>query len=240
MLFVSGAAWDLRFLSAVVADPGSDRTHIFWSTALASVAAGSIPTPFLMRKRLSIFGHNAPPWGSMSALFRADYIAMTGDTTDTANQADWPDFDVDLTNPSAACIHVDGSHPDVVLGSKVVIRFADSMAIYDVGWVSEGSEAEFAVSGKVTHLILSGGTSLGTRSRRDLIAYAASEPVALARSNDTSVGRVTGCDVDADPGPMAPGRRLIVTGTTTAGEAAVVTSHPRFRRAGGAAVGTWS
>ena len=92
--------------------------------------------------------------------------------------------------------------------------------LWQVETVTELSRAEFAVSGKVTRLKLKGGENfqLFADEVRNTTVFAVSEPLALAEVPDDSDVSGDAVDVDADVSGMEPGRRLLVRGTTTAGE----------------------
>jgi predicted phage baseplate assembly protein len=213
LLWVSGAQSEARFLTAVTPDAATGRTHVAWNGALSTFGVGTVPTPIVFRKQLSLFGANAPAWNAMSAQFRTAYLGSASDP------GDWPNLAVNLA--TICCVHVDGSHPDVVDGSSMVIRVGDKLGVWEVGWNSEGSEAEFAVSGKVTHLIGQGSTDLGSHSRRDIVVHAASEQLALAQGDDPSTVTGDAIGVDLDVSDMPIGRRLLVTGRSTQGDSVV-------------------
>lgn len=213
LLWTDGASDELRYITSVSPDLVGARTRVTWTNALGVFATGSTPAAFVFRKQLAVFGHNAPQWKAMSQEFRDNYDEPGSTITE------WPDLDVNLA--TICCVHVDGSHPDVTVGSKIVIRVGDTTGVWVVGWNSEGSEAEFAVSGKVTHLIAEGPTSLGVRSRRDIVVYAAPEQLTLAQRDDPSDVGEDRVEIDQLAAAPAAGRRLIITGQSTAGAAVV-------------------
>jgi hypothetical protein len=69
--------WDFRILDEVVADAAQDRTRVSWQTPLGSInppgLPARVPRVFALRRRASVYGHNAPAWGAMTAEFRTDY-----------------------------------------------------------------------------------------------------------------------------------------------------------------------
>ncbi|HEV3407320.1 MAG TPA: hypothetical protein VG079_01420, partial [Gaiellaceae bacterium] len=186
--------WDLRTLSAVEPDPASGRTRVEWAEPLGSlepyVAPAAPPEPYVLRKRVSVFGHNAPMWKAMSDTFRGDYHA------DDPNRGDWPDF---VISPApGTTVDLDGSHPDVVIGSWVVLSMPTYRELWRVQSVTELSRAEFATSGKVTRLTLEGGEhyEFFEDEVRDTTVFAASERLALAEAPDSTP--VEGGHVDVD------------------------------------------
>ncbi len=213
---VLGERWDVRTLTAVTADADHDRTRADWAKGLGSVSPhidpAAVPQPYVFRKRVSVFGHNAPSWLAMSGDFRKDYL---GGATDTGQ---WPGFD--LADVSGTVVDLDGSHPDIVVDSWVVLSKPSYRELWQVDTVSELSRAEFAISGKVTRLKLKGGENFSffEGEVRSTTVFAVSEPLALAEVPDDSDVEGGWVDVDADVSGMVPGRRLVVRGTTTAGE----------------------
>ena len=209
--------WDLRILSTVEPQPKHDRTFVAWQEPLGSARWGVTPAvppvPYALRKRLNVFGHNAPMWKSMSLEFRINY--PDGDDAD----ADWPNFTIAEMGGDA--VDLDGSHPDIQPGSWVVLSKPTYRELWQVTTVSELARAEFAVSGKVTRLALAGGENLSLFSGfpREVTVFAASEPLSFAEAPDPSHVQFASVDVRADVSEMRPGRRLIVRGATMAGTA---------------------
>ena len=69
--------WDFRILDEVVADNTSDRTRVSWQIPLGSINPpqnpAAQPRVFALRRRASVYGHNAPAWGSLTVEFRTNY-----------------------------------------------------------------------------------------------------------------------------------------------------------------------
>ena len=212
---ILGERWDVRTLTAVTVDAPHDRTRVDWAPGLGSVSPhvepAPVPEPFVFRKRLDVFGHNAPQWLAMSLDFRTHYPG--GD----ANKQDWPDFVI--SEAGGTTVDLDGSHPDVVVGSWVVLSKPSYRELWQVQEVTELNRAEFAISGKVTRLTLTGGENYAFFSDevRGLTVFAVSELLTLSEEPDPTDVVGGSLDVDADVSAMVPGRRLIVRGTTTNG-----------------------
>jgi hypothetical protein len=212
---IEGERWDLRVLTSVVADPREDRTRVDWDVALGSIAPPALPAAapkaYAFRKRINVFGYNAPLWRSMSDDFRSDYAGA-----DDQHRADWPGFSI--SGGGANTVDLDGSHPDVVVGSWVVLSRPGYRELWRVAGVEELSRAEFAVSGKVTRIALSGGENYEFfESPRRTIVFAVSEPLELAERPDESHVSGDAIAVDVDVSAMTPGRRLLVRGRTASG-----------------------
>lgn len=198
--------WDLRILTQVDAVSEHDRTDIRWDEPLGSVSPAGFPAdpalPFVMRKRLDVFGHGAPAWGS-----------LPNQTTGT----EWPNFTISAAG--ANHVDLDGSHPEVVVGGWVVLVKGASRELWKVSAVSELSRAAFATSGKVTRLTLAGGENYDwfDDHPRETKVLAVSEPLVLADVPDASVVTGAAIRVEVDVTAMAPGRRVVIRGTTTSG-----------------------
>jgi hypothetical protein len=219
--------WDLRTLTAVTVQAARDRTEVEWAEGLGSdsphVDPASVPTAYALRKRLNVFGYNAPRFDGMPHAFRDDYRNGIA-----SKASEWPDFVISAA--SGFAVDLDGSHPDIVKDSWVVLSKPTYRELWQVDSVSELTRAEFAISGKVTRLVLKGGEHYEFFSDqvRNLTVFAVSELLALVEEPDTSDVEGDTIELDGDVSAMTPGRRLIVRGTTTAGddhaEDAVVTS----------------
>jgi hypothetical protein len=212
---VLGERWDVRTLTRVVADSDHDRTRVEWVEGLGSVSPhidpAAVPQPYVFRKRINVFGHNAPMWGAMSSDFQNNY-------PDGEGKGQWPDFTISAATGNA--VDLDGSHPDVVAGSWVALSKPSYRELWQVDTVTELARAQFAISGKVTRLQVKGGENFGffQDEVRDTTVFAVSEPLELAEVPDESDVAGGAIDVEVDVSGMLPGRRLLVRGRTTGGE----------------------
>ncbi|HEY2925272.1 baseplate J/gp47 family protein, partial [Piscinibacter sp.] len=228
--------WDFRLIDAVELDTANDRTHVVWKRGLGSVSPHSnpavAPQVHVLRKRAAVFGNNAPKWRSMNNEFKTNY------PTDAANPNEWPSFTISPLGASANGGHVDldAVLGEVTPGGFVVLAKGEFnrpdegfppgsyVELYKVTSTTEVSRGEFAISGKVTRLGLS-GQNLDTKFFgfvRDTSVYAQSEPIAVAAYPVTT-------DVSGDQLPLAlsadglqAGRRLIVLGQRASDRQAVV------------------
>jgi hypothetical protein len=202
--------WDLRILTAVEADAVNERTRVDWDEGLGSakwhVTPANPPQPFVLRKRINIFGHNAPFKGLI-------------DNPRTTNE-----WTFALSAHSGQYADLDGSHPDVTLGSWVVLSKPTYRELFKVASVTELSRADYAVSGNVTRLELTVGENYDAQFKsavRETTVFAVQEALEYADAPDTSDVHEDEIRVDVDVSSMRPGRRLLVRGTTTAGHEAV-------------------
>jgi predicted phage baseplate assembly protein len=224
--------WDVRLVTDFAPDPPHERTYVRWDRGLGSDtppnAPADHPDVFVLRKRARVFGHNAPVWRAMNPDFRTGYVAVHGGAVDGL---EWPKFQaVTESGEDRVIVDLDGSHPDVVTGSWVVLsqehvddnthtRFYREL--YEVVDRSEFSRSEFTVSGTVTRLTLRGEPhSPGTpradghsfRTPRDVTVFAVSEPLTLVEAPDTDPLSGRAFLVEGDATAMLPGRRLILSG----------------------------
>jgi uncharacterized phage protein gp47/JayE len=198
--------WEFRVLTTVDADPDAGTTFVAWGSPLASLAPyqppNAPPGGCVFRKRLNVFGHNAPH-------------------RELIHGGDGGDWDFDISPSAGNKVDLDGSHPDVVDGSYVVLtRAGIDPEVWRVTNAVERSRASYAVSGRVTRLELAEGENYDDYDTnvRTTTVFGASELLAFAAPPDESPVGGGALNVTADVAAMQPGRRILVRGTTTAGE----------------------
>lgn len=201
--------WDVRILQSVDADAVNDRTLVTWDRGLGSsrwhVTPANPPIPFALRKRIDVFGHNAPFKGLI----------------DNPRTSD--DWTFALSPAGENYVDLDGSHPDVTVGSWAVLSIPTYRELFKVQSVTELSRADYATSGNVTRLLLEEGENYATFASavRETTVFAVQDPLEFAEApDDTDVENDT-IRFDFDVSDMRPGRRLLVHGTTTGGDDAV-------------------
>ena len=153
-----------------------------------------------------MFGHNAPFKGLID------------------NPRHERRLDVRAVRAVGQHVDLDGSHPDVIVGSWVVLSKPTYRELFKVTTVTELSRADYAVSGNVTRLELSLGenyTEQFAGAVRETTVFAVQEALDFAEAPDETDVEGDEIRVDADVSGMRPGRRLIVRGTTTSGGEAV-------------------
>lgn len=214
VLLFHGSAdrWEIRPVATVTAQTEADRTLITWKSPLTKAAP---LTPLAMRKRLSFFGHNAPRWESMSIDFKTDY-GCAGCTA-------WPQY---WSSPYSMTSDLDGSHPDVAVGSKLVfVADGESPALFTAASVAELSRAEFAVSGKVTRVELTGSSSkyptFDGKVRETTIFAVEEELTPVGRPDSTLLVQGGQVIVAGDVTNLPPGRTVLVAGAGKAETATV-------------------
>ncbi len=224
--------WDLRLLTKVTEDRGLDATEVRFEWPLGSFdpvndPAGD-PAAYLLRKRLDVFGHNAPVWPALDVNYRSGYAKTKSSNTATqetiTKAAEWNGFHAAVTSGSDLVVDLDGPHADVVTGSWVVVsQEGDTFyrELYEVVERAELSRAEFGISGTVTRLTLRGEFhQFGTP--RQVTVFAVSEPLTLTERPVLSALSGNQVVVDADATAMEPGRTLCVSHPAAEGEAQTV------------------
>lgn len=206
LLFAPASApasdWATRSISTVQIKADEGVTTVTWSPALSTSELPSSPVVHVLRKRLSIFGHNAPLHGLITA--------ATGDEED-----DWDNMQI---SPVCGAADIDGSHPEMLVDTWLVLTAPSvtNRALFQVSSVSEVSRTAFAISGKATRVMLNGAFEEYLEYRydkvREILVYGASEKLTLAPAADTST--VDGGDftVDAAVLDLPVGRTLLVAG----------------------------
>ena len=144
--------WDFRLLDKVEPDLANDRTRVSWKRGLGSINPwmdpAQQPQVYALRKRASVYGHNAPMWGAMSEQFRVDYAGavrtppglqavrrastLGPGAADLAMEAtgaknDWPGFTLSprSSTGSGGYVDLDSVQAEVGAGGFVVLAKGD-------------------------------------------------------------------------------------------------------------------
>ncbi len=212
--------WDVRVLTEIETDVVAGTTHARWDRGLGSVYPpndpAAAPDAFVLRKRFSVFGHNAPVWTSMPDTFQAGYI-KTFPFPAGADKNQWPSFSSVTWSGTTGTVDLDGAHKDVVAGSWVVVSEEGSSfyrELYQVLTVSEVSRSSFAVSGTITRLTLQ-GEKHDFGSPREVSVLAVADPLTVIEAPIDPATLLAGPTllVDGDASAMAAGRSIVLAGT---------------------------
>ena len=226
--------WAVRLVTDAEIETETAKTHVTWDGELGSDVPWDLPADrphaFVLRKRLRVFGHQAPMWRTMDLTWRTAYVGDGGDP----NQEDWPDFDAVTPFGEYCVVDLDGSQPDVVAGSWVVLsQEGDSFCreLFRVMQRSETSRDQYAISNIVTRLVLEGENTGITGNPRAVSVLAVSDPIDLASEPLPETALVTDTVVvEGDATAMGPGRWLLLTGvvdgTPAAEELELVSAAP--------------
>ena len=186
----------LRKVAKVSIEAADNRTLVWWDSSVSASGLPDNPVVYVFRKRLSVFGHSAPPYS----------LLFPDDTTNT----DWA-WEL---SPENGAIDLDGSHPDILVESWLALRTTFKRSLHKVTGVDEMSRAAYGMSGKITRVYVSGDFSDFDDQVRQLAVYGVSEQLTLVEEPNPSEvdgGHIT---VDTDVTDLPAGRTLIVAGQT--------------------------
>jgi predicted phage baseplate assembly protein len=189
----------LGTVTGVRPDPLNGWTEVSWS---GDPAAGTTQI-FVLRKRLSVFGHNAPPY---------DLIHPPA----TSPPTDWS-F---ALSPDDNSVDLDGSHPDIAAGDRLVLRSGGDPHTYQVAGITELSRADYAISGRVTRVkLVDPKFDANTKKKvRETQVYAVPEALTLAEEPDPDPVHKSPIAVEGSVAGLPAGRTLIVAGRTAKGD----------------------
>lgn len=183
--------WDFRKLTEVEVDTDHAQSKMVFERPLGDsyTAPPEIATDVLIfRNRASLFGYNAPDWGSQSdqvqqtAWGRANK-SFAGLPADDSNDdrtrlmrrsppvTEWPNFEL-ADDAAVATNHLDldREYPGIVAGSWIVLVDAYHVEAYEVLRVSQRSRVDFGLTAKVSRLQLR-GEHLERFDRRATVVY---------------------------------------------------------------------
>ncbi len=168
--------WDSRVIDSVCADINAGHTRVTWQkplgfkTATKTVQPARIhPKVYVMRKRASLFGHNAPD------------PLMLHNSGESGHE--WTtDFYI---NQALQTLDVSGAHPKILQDGWVILSRPgtnndDYTEAYRVTKVSLLSRKDFGLSSEITRLVLDTGANLNLFGLRETAVYAENEELELA------------------------------------------------------------
>ncbi len=117
-------------------------------------------------------------------------------------------------------LHLDALYPQIVHDSWLVLSIPEYQELYQVDTAGEDARAAFTLTGKTTRLTVKGENlrELFNERLRETAVFANSEKLTLAETPITTDVSGDFLRVDREVNDLAPGRRLILSGTTTSGE----------------------
>jgi hypothetical protein len=208
--------WDVRLLKTVKGFPGDGYTLVTWEEGLGWERFGQVIAPaadatarvYVFRKRLALFGHNAPDWKVMPVDVKKAYKSDVTEDPSTWG-ANWPDFDL---GPSDPHLHIDGDHPEIVAPTWVALSDEDYTELYRVTEAMPSSQTNFALTGKTTRVTLDTTESLDRFSRRTAVVLAVPEELARAEKPlETKVEKNT-IELDRLVEGLEEGHPLVISG----------------------------
>ncbi len=129
---------------------------------------------------------------------------------------DWPGFTVVPPGAAANTVDLDGDHPQVGPGSWLVLQRATTVELYRVQSATALTRSDYALSGKVTRVVLASGPNVATTFAggvRTTVALAQSERLELAEAPLTAPvqGRTLTLAGPLEP-PLPAGHVVVVSG----------------------------
>jgi predicted phage baseplate assembly protein len=117
-------------------------------------------------------------------------------------------------------LHLDALYPQIVHDGWLVLSTPESQELYQVDTAGEDARASFTLTGKTTRLTVKGENlrELFNERLRETAVFAHSEQLTLAETPITTDVSGDYLRVDRKVEDLSPGRKLILSGTTTTGE----------------------
>ena len=117
-------------------------------------------------------------------------------------------------------LHLDALYPQIVHDGWLVLSVPEYQELYQVDTAGEDARASFTLTGKTSRLTVKGENlrELFNERLRETAVFASSEKLTLAETPITSDVAGDFLRVEHKVEELAPGRRLILSGTTTAGD----------------------
>jgi hypothetical protein len=237
--------WDFRVIDSVEPQSDAGRTLVRWKRGLGSLLAFTAPNQHpqvhALRKRVAVFGNNAPGWTSLSDAFRTGYL---GGRPRDGFGPQWPNFELSPYGKGlgADYVDLDSVVPELQSGSFVVLaqgafNYASEPAppdthveLYEVIDVAEISRAEFGLSGKVTRVQVRGDHYEQFKPFvRETSVFAVSERLELADHPVTDAIGGERIPLACSSVGFLPGRRLIVRGALAGEPHSVVVQQATLR-----------
>lgn len=215
--------WDFRLLESVELDRDRGLTRVEFEYPLGSWAPFKLPaedpTVYVLRRRVALFGHNAPDWDAMpeEVRVRKDPAVTSGDSA----APEWPGLTIgDISAIREAefddgPVYLDAVYPEIVAGSWVVLEKPGYAELYRVDRVIEDARTGFTLSTKSTRLELD-GENLSERFNehvRDTVVFAVSEPLVRAEAPIGEPVQGATAVLSEPVGGLAEDRLVAVTGT---------------------------
>ncbi|MFS8085923.1 MAG: hypothetical protein ACMG6H_09855, partial [Acidobacteriota bacterium] len=195
--------WDVRRVATVESDADNQRTLVLWDEPLGHVGPRVDPAEkqvkvYLMRLRASLFGYNAPLWGSLPVALRVgernpDSTVPGADAflegVYAGRENTWAEkkFDAMPAGTSNARINLDAVYSQIVANSWVVLsrplagRETAYTELYGVTSVGEEGKVDFNITAKTTVLEIS-GEKIEKFSPRNATVSAQSEELPIAET----------------------------------------------------------
>ncbi|HEY2990887.1 MAG TPA: putative baseplate assembly protein [Candidatus Binatia bacterium] len=180
------------------------------------------PDVLAFRTRAAIFGHNAPKFESLPVSQRfGEYGYVASDKWEFIKGAyigrgdKWADTTLDNyydNAPNSSHVYLDQTYPTIMKDSWIVLKDGNAATPHQVESAAEISKAEFALSAKVTHLVVKPGGGFQNFKIRQTTVFAQSEELKLARLPIDKPVSGTRIDLDNWVDGLFMGQSIMVCG----------------------------
>lgn len=213
--------WDVRPLKTVREIPGDGTTVVTWEEGLGWKRFGRQITPaadktarvFVLRKRLALFGHNAPDWRVMSEAVRETYCPK-GDAACVGGR-EWPGFPL---SSGSKQLHIDGDHPEILAPTWIALSDENYTELYLVKEAVPSSQTDFALTARTTRVTLDTTESLLEFNRRTALVLAVPEELERAEKRLQTRVKDSTIELDAPVTGLLRGQPLIISGRLNAAD----------------------
>jgi predicted phage baseplate assembly protein len=220
--------WEMRILSAVDADPSSNKIRLTWDAPLEKTI--NCARVFAFRQCAFLFGSNVPDWRSLPDELKKDHKLDYDPDNPSTMGNDWPGLEIRMEEWRWA-IDLESIYFRVLKGSWILLidQSKDLAGLYRVEGVSTRFRSDFALKSKVTRIQPDAGEGLSQFSIRDTLAYIQSEPLFLSQVPMEEPVQGSKVELEAKDVDLPADHLLVFSGNAqdgedTFGEAAVVSS----------------
>jgi predicted phage baseplate assembly protein len=219
--FPGSERWDFRIVSDVRAVPSTDPASpsysvVSWELGLGEdrdpgVSPSQVdPRVYALRRRASLFGHNAPDWRTMPGDVKLAFDSTWKIEDPDLRKTQWPDFELPTSGPPV--VDLDAYYPRILPGSWIVLDGPTYTELYRVAVVEPSSRTDFGISAKTTRIRLDASEHLSWFGLRSTVVHAESDELPMAEVPVTTP--VGGRTVVITPAvtPPAAGQFLVFSG----------------------------
>ena len=183
VILIRGSApddWEIRHIATVTAEKDNDRTLVTWSDPLAKKSKAQV---YALRLRASLFGYNAPAYGSLPVALRVGEANPDPngnpkflDGIYKSSESTWADK---ALNKDTTSLNLDAVYPQVVAGGFLVLDSPAKTLLYSVNSTTEEAVAKFNITGKTTRVEIDKNADIANFTPQTAAVYAQSELLPL-------------------------------------------------------------
>ena len=183
--------WAFRILQTVEPHPEEDYTLVTWGMGVAEALRTGKAKVFAFRQRAALFGHNAPDWHTMPHIVRRSYLRLAAAAAPPSRVAyneenpatwgdDWPPELFKVRTADERTIDLDAAYAKILPDTWLVAADLEQVALYRVVRASIDSRTDFALTSRITRVVLDTSEALGEFGLRETVLFAQSERLELA------------------------------------------------------------